>query len=417
MKVLVVVPDYPSAERPMGGSFNARSVLVLKDLCEAIEVLVPRPYAPLLMSTLARRWQAYASIPAYEAYQGVAIHRPAFLQLPRVGSAFCTNYLAAWCCRHVATRLHRRTVFDAIISFDLAGAGGVAWRLGRYLGLPVVGWSTGSDVRHPPMSPYGRAVTQTLRRLDVVFYQSAELLAKAAELLGTTPEHLAPTRHIVLPRGVSPPPLLPRQQVRRQIRQELGLTDAHVIVCSIGRIGRAKGTFELLDAMSIAAARDPRLVCIIVGARPAFDESRAVQQQVDANTSLRERVRIFPACHPDKVWEYLCAADIFAFTSHREGMPNSLLEAMIVGVPAVAFAIPPVVDIAGAAGALVLIPPFHTACFAEALVTLASSPSQQSQLRRLGQERVKEEFHTQKNMEKMLSYLGTIIKNRKGGVL
>jgi glycosyltransferase involved in cell wall biosynthesis len=36
---------------------------------------------------------------------------------------------------------------------------------------------------------------------------------------------------------------------------------------------------------------------------------------------------------------------MFAFTSHHEGMPNSLLEAMAMGVPAIAFAIPPVVEL------------------------------------------------------------------------
>jgi glycosyltransferase involved in cell wall biosynthesis len=306
--------------------------------------------------------------------------------------------------------MHRHTAFDAIVAFDLAGAGGVAWRVGRHLGLPVAGWSMGSDVRFPRASSYGRAVAQTLARLDMVFYQSHELLTKAAELLGTTLEHLPPTRHIVLPHGILAPPSLPRQQIRHQMRQELGLTDTDIMVCSIGRIVRAKGVFELLDAMALAAAKDPRLVCILVGASPAFDESRAVQRQIDTRPCLRERVRLLPACSPDKVWKYLCAADIFAFASHREGMPNSLLEAMVMGVPAVAFAIPPVIDIAGEEDALVLIPPFQTVHFAEALVTLATSPSQQSHLRRLGPKRVNEEFLTQKNMKKMLNHFESIIR-------
>jgi teichuronic acid biosynthesis glycosyltransferase TuaC len=333
MRILVVVPYYFTPAAPPRGGMNTRSVLALQELCAGVEVLVPRPYAPVLVSALVPRWKAYASFPACDVHQGVAVHRPAFLQLPWVGGAFCSNQVAAWCCRRVAARRHRLTAFDAIVSFDLIGAGGVAWRVGRHLGLPVAGWGTGDDVRFPPASPHGRAVARTLAHLDMVFYQSHELLTKAAELLGTTPEHLTPPRHIVLPRGVSAPPPLPRQQIRHQIRQELGLTDTNIMVCSTGRIMRAKGVMELLDAIAIAAVKDPRLVCIIVGACPAFDESQTVQQQIDARPGLREHVRLLPVCHPDKVWEYLCAADIFAFTSHREGMPNSLLEAMAMGVP------------------------------------------------------------------------------------
>jgi hypothetical protein len=141
-----------------------------------VAVLASRPYAPVLVSILARRWQVYASTLAYEVGGGDTPPRLS-PTAPR-GRAFCTNHIVAW---------------------------------------------------------YGRVVVQTLRRLDLVCYQSAELVAKAAEILGTSPAYLASTRHIVLPRGVLSPPALPRQQMRRQILQELGLTDAHVIVGSLGR--------------------------------------------------------------------------------------------------------------------------------------------------------------------------------------
>ena len=64
---------------------------------------------------------------------------------------------------------------------------------------------------------------------------------------------------------------------------------------------------------------------------PAFDETNSVQKKLDQTPNLKERVKLLPACSPDQTWEYLCAADIFAFPSQQrfEGMPNSLLEASL----------------------------------------------------------------------------------------
>ena len=113
-----------------------------------------------------------------------------------------------------------------------------------------------------------------------------------------------------------------------------------------------------------------------MGSHPAFDETIAVQKYLDKIPAVKERVRLLPACAQDKVWEYLCAADIFAFPStyKGEGMPNSLLEAMVMGLPAVAFAIPPVLEIeAGTRRTHVLVPPLRLArLLAEAILRLAA---------------------------------------------
>ena len=120
---------------------------------------------------------------AFEVRDGVAIHRPAYFQIPRLGSAYWIDRGAFFWCRRKARELHRRFNFDAIISFDLLGSGGLAWRLGYDLGIPASGWATGGDVRQTPGSHLERVVSQAIERLDMVFYQSRELLQVAARLL------------------------------------------------------------------------------------------------------------------------------------------------------------------------------------------------------------------------------------------
>jgi glycosyltransferase involved in cell wall biosynthesis len=177
-----------------------------------------------------------------------------------------------------------------------------------------------------------------------------------------------------------------------------------VLILSIGRISWEKGVYDLLEIVSRVAQRNPRIACLIVGSLPAFDETAAVQKKLDETPNLG-RVTLLPACKPEQVWEFLCAADIFAFTSHHEGMPNSLLEAMAMGVPAIAFGIPPVLELEAGMGALFSVPPFHPGPFAEAILRLAASRAERDRIGKMGRTRVMDRYMVRKNMAAALDHL------------
>jgi teichuronic acid biosynthesis glycosyltransferase TuaC len=414
MKILVLAPNYPHTGHPFSGVFNERSVIALKELCESVEVVVPRPYAPRVVSSCVPRWGMYALTPSFEVRNGIRVHRPAYPQIPKVGGALWIDSLAFLFCRSVARKIHRNAQFDAILSFDLVGGGGLAWRIGADLKIPAAGWATGGDLNFPALSSYRRAVARTLRKLDLVFYQSHELLKKAARLLGRVTSEMSHDRHTVLSRGVSLPPCLSRNEVRLRLRAELGITEEQVLVLNVGRVCREKGAVDLIDAISLAASQDPRITCILVGSHPAFDETIAVQNYLDKVPAMKERVRLLPACSQHKVWEYLCAADIFAFPSSYkgEGMPNSILEAMVMGLPSVAFAIPPVLEIEAGAGGLILVPPLDSRRLAEEILRLAASPDERTRLGEKGKQRVLEGFMVQTNMAEAIRRLATTLNGR-----
>jgi glycosyltransferase involved in cell wall biosynthesis len=149
---------------------------------------------------------------------------------------------------------------------------------------------------------------------------------------------------------------------------------------------------------------------VLLGSKPAFDETALVQKKLNETPILRERVSLLPNCSPDKVWEYLCAADIFAFPSHREGMPNSLLEAMVMGIPAIAFAIPPVLEIGAAKGCLVTVPPLDFTLFSEAILRLAASPAERANIGEKGKARVLQDFMIREKMAEALRRLAQIVE-------
>jgi teichuronic acid biosynthesis glycosyltransferase TuaC len=410
--MLLVASSYPHPGRSFGGVFSARSAEALLGLGEDVTVLAPRPFVPAIIGSLAPRWQSYAQISARETRNGIPVIRPAYPQVPRLGGGVSFEVGGYLFSRRSMRAMHRRIGFDAILAFDLI-AGGLAWRLGRDLGIPASGWASGSDVRVLPSSFDGRAVMRTLSRLEMVFYQSRELMARAAELLQVAPGQMPRDRHVVLPRGIPEPPSLARSAVRKRVRMEWEVAEDEILVLSIGRVTRDKGVYELLEAVSLAAARNPRVTGVVVGSMPAYDETAAVRSLLNQAPDLGRHVKLVAACEPDRVWEYLSAADIFVFSSHREGMPNSLLEAMVTGVPAVAFAIPPVLEIDAGAGALLAVPVLDVGALSDAIVRLAASPDERVAIGERGRARVMDRYMVANSMREAVGQIGQLLERRR----
>jgi glycosyltransferase involved in cell wall biosynthesis len=394
----MVVPSYPWSAGVFAGVFNQKCATALRDLGAYVEVLAPRPYSPGWLASLRPKWRAYAEIPRAQHTDGIAVHRPSFLQVPRLASTFWREAGTFAACRRTAADRHTKVGFDAILSFDLLGAGGLAWRLGRYLGVFAAGWATGDDIRVAPTSAAGRALERTLRRLDLVFYQSRELIALGASLLQTDAAELDPRRHRVLSRGIGAAPAEGWAEMRSATRARLGMQPDDVLVLSLGRLDAHKGVFDLLKAVARLAEGRASIRTVLVGSIPGFDGSQTVDQCIENDPALRSRVQMLPACRPDEVWSYFAAADVFAFPSHNEGMPNSVLEAMSMELPVVAFAIPPVEEIDGGADVVVKIPPFDVGAFAGAIERLAQNRNERQSRGRRGRSIVQDRYLVRRNM-------------------
>lgn len=394
MNLLLIPASYPHPGAGWAGAFNEHSARALQKSGHHVEVLVPRPYAPRLLA-FNDRWRSHIVTPRGQLQRGIRVHRPTYPALPWVFRSF-------WPARTVFSRptartLHRAVGFNAILSFDLAGAGGLAWRLGKDLGIPACGWATGSDIRHDPRSLVGRSVRKTLKELDLVFYQSRELRSLGAALLGTRAELLPEDRHIVQPRGVSEPACFAGEEVRQGIRSSLGVAEEEVVILYLGRMARGKGVFELVDAFSRWARGGTNLVLLLVGSRPGHDDTPQLENRI-RSLPVAGRIRILPGCEPGRIWDYFRAADVFAFPSFREGMPNSLLEAMLSGLPAVAFSIPSVQEITRFGKGLIEVPPFDFSSFGDALLKLAMDRTSRQEIGERGRAIVREHFSVDRNM-------------------
>jgi glycosyltransferase involved in cell wall biosynthesis len=253
-----------------------------------------------------------------------------------------------------------------------------------------------------------------LRRLVTVWAVRGEASAALAE--GRSParraltrlrlELLRRSRHVVLtPRmatelratgvgeaAVIPVPVdlghfrPPSQAERDAARKSMALEEDAFVVVYVGHLEERKAVDRLVGALALLRPRVPGSRLLLVGgdrARPD-DTSAALHRQVD-ELGLASAVTFcgIQADPRPQLW----AADVLVLPSVREGMPNSLLEAMGCGLPCVAPA--------SAGGDEVLdsetgiVPPSNEpADLADALERLAADSAMRVELGRVAGERV-----------------------------
>jgi len=124
-------------------------------------------------------------------------------------------------------------------------------------------------------------------------------------------------------------------------RSELGLADNAFIVCYVGRLAHEKNVRLLVDAFSLAAARDDRLALVLVGDGPA----RAECEQAVAAAGLQGRVRFLGLTPYEDVPGILHACDVFATASVSEMYPLVVVEACAAGLPVLGIESPGVSEI------------------------------------------------------------------------
>lgn len=130
---------------------------------------------------------------------------------------------------------------------------------------------------------------------------------------------------------------LERLPSRGDARQELGIRDDRPLLLFVGKVIPIKRLEWLLETVR----RLPDARAIIVG---GYNEEgygdHYYRNLVRSFAGVMDRVTFTGEVPWEKVGKYLAAADIFAFPSSFEGMPNAVLEAMATGLPVVASDIP-----------------------------------------------------------------------------
>ena len=116
---------------------------------------------------------------------------------------------------------------------------------------------------------------------------------------------------------------------RQTKRRELGIDEAVPVIGCVGNLRKQKNYPNLIKAFAIVRKGVGRAKLMIVGEGKREDELRSLTKEL----GLEEDVMLLGP--RSDVPEILKALDVYCLASSFEGLPLSLLEAMLVGLPAV----------------------------------------------------------------------------------
>jgi glycosyltransferase involved in cell wall biosynthesis len=230
-------------------------------------------------------------------------------------------------------------------------------------------------------------------RVTDVFLTVSEAEAQDARRL-----HIA-ARAEAVRNGRNPTVFRPDPIARARIRAELGVPADRVVVIAVSRLVWHKGYPELAAAMRVV----PQAELWVVGER--LDSDRGA----DMGALLRSAglgVRLRMLGYRTDVPSLLAAADIFTLPSRFEGLPMSVIEAMLTGLPVVATNVrgPQEQVIDGETG--VSVAPGDAAALGVALGRLVRDPDLRARMGQAGRTRALDCYDEAKVLSRTLDLLG-----------
>ncbi len=118
--------------------------------------------------------------------------------------------------------------------------------------------------------------------------------------------------------------------VRIDIRSELGLHDSQVVFIFLGRLNRDKGIYELLNAFNRLVEDNKNAFLLLVGIdEDGYDNSIEMYPNIKKNQNYCFYGK---TSRPERL---LHAGDVFVLPTYREGFGSSVIEASCLGLPVI----------------------------------------------------------------------------------
>jgi L-malate glycosyltransferase len=216
-----------------------------------------------------------------------------------------------------------------------------------------------------------------------------------------------PNVHIdVIPNAIDLIPPLAEDQ-RQTLRAQITGDPQRPMLLSVGRLALPKGFPDLLDAFACLHSDFPSAALVIAGEGDMAGELRTTIARLGLDG------HVFMLGLRNDVPALLGAADLYVNSSHWEGMPVSVLEAMAAGLPVIATAVgdtPWVVK----PGTGVLVPPYRPKELAMAMANLLASPEQRSCLGLAARDHIQRNFNRDVWRRNLLNLYAQVVPGTSG---
>lgn len=328
MHLLVVAISFPYQGNPYPSSFIGQQVDLLAKRVERITVLSPVPRVPPLVTKL-RRFQAKSSLPPL--YEEMVAGRcrvlfPRYLKAP--GKVLLSWTKCQW--RRIINKTIDGFATSHPVSVIHAHTGNVSsWaaiQAAKFYNIPSVVTYHGSEVHS------GLLHRQKGWELCRDSFKIADLNLPVSHQLETI------LRNCVHPTGRCETLLLGVDQRRFYPAAKLSL-DPRVLF--VGRIERAKGVYDLLEAWVKVLDHCPNAQLTIIGE----DRTSGLFSQQARSLGISDSIALKGSLPSSQVADMMRASSIFCLPSHNEGTPVVVMEALSCGLPVVATKVGGIPDI------------------------------------------------------------------------
>ncbi|MBX7491470.1 glycosyltransferase [Helicobacter sp. Faydin-H64] len=103
-------------------------------------------------------------------------------------------------------------------------------------------------------------------------------------------------------------------------------------VLSVGRMIKSKHFDELLSAFKIFSAKHPEFTLLLIGDGDEYERLKKQAQELGIKVVFLGRL--------ENLYNAYINAEFFALSSHKEGLSNVLIEALLCGIPVVSYDCP-----------------------------------------------------------------------------
>jgi glycosyltransferase involved in cell wall biosynthesis len=167
-----------------------------------------------------------------------------------------------------------------------------------------------------------------------------------------------------------------RNEIRREVRAELGIAEDETLVLTVANLRPEKGYDVLLDTAHLITTRGLPVRFAAVGWGPIEEQVKRRHHEL----ALGDRFQFLGERHD--VLRLLVASDLFVLASRQEGLPVVLMEATSVGLPIVATDVGGVPQVITDGVDGLIVPPGQPEQLADALERVCSDPALASRLGR-----------------------------------
>lgn len=265
-----------------------------------------------------------------------------------------------------------------IVHTHMARAGFAGRAAARLAGVPVIVHTFHGHVFSGEFDPLSTQLFIALERLaarwsDTIITQTQSTRRELAEVYRVVRQ----SRMTILPLGLDLDTFARTPRGLGTFRRQWGIPLDAPLVGIVGRMVPVKNHALFLDAAAHVRAQQPSTRFVIVGdgeARPDI-EARIDRLGLRSCVTLTGWQRDLTPLYSD--------LNVLVNSSHSEGTPTPIIEALTVGCPVVATAVGGVPDLLGHGSLGRLVPPSNPMLLAEAILQTLAEPPQHAEARQL----------------------------------